>query len=96
MTSLFQAGPGQGARCLRWRGAINDGEKRSQAEGSNLRWRGVFAGGGGAVSMKGSKGSGLRWREVVASGGNWSQVEGSDRWWRGAVSGEGERSLDTP
>ena len=71
----MQAGPGQGAHCLRWRGAIHDEEELSQAEVSGLRWRGVFAGGGGAVSVKGSEGSGLRWRGAVAGGGERSQVE---------------------
>ena len=74
---LLRAGPRQGTQCLRWRGAANDGEERSQAEVSGLSWRGVFAGGGGAVSVKGSEGSGRRWKGAVAGGGERFQVDGT-------------------
>ena len=80
------------------------GGKRSQVEGSSVRWREAIACGGerllveelterspgrGAIAVGGSDRAIMGGR--LAGGEERSQVERSDRRWRGAVSGGGER-----
>ena len=64
-------------------GGFAGGRKRSQVEGSGLRWR--------EHSLV--EEHDLRWRGAVSGGGERSQVEESDSdlWWRDAVSGGGDR-----
>ena len=64
------------------RGAVLGGGKRSQVEGSGLRWK-----------QSEVEGSDRWWRGAVSSEEERSQVEGSGLRWRGAITGGWEWSM---
>jgi hypothetical protein len=78
----------QGSDC-RCRGATAGEGERSQVptveEGSDHRWRGAIAAGGGKRSQLEESDLSLRWRGATAGGGERPQVEGSDRDRRGRM-----------
>ena len=84
---------------------LDDGEERSQAEGSDLRWRSVrwWRWSGLSKGERGERsqmeGSGLRWGALgaISVGGVQSQGRASGlrrrgARWRGAIAGGGERT----